>query len=315
MMKQVAKKLRKRLRLRRLLAVSLVVISTIIAVTIYIRGFSVPLYRRTDGTDLFNKKHEQIAKKRYQTALESYRKSADPQGGLIKLEAELSEIVKSWPATLTGVKSNQMRVAVSRHPLSVGKLNAASSKVLHEFLEEAIARPRLYFSIPASYTSTSIVAAAISSLRSNDKEGEAWSVCRCVRWQTRDIKPIAKICEELWLELSLPKKFWFSISTPAPSYNENIFVAAIKNPNVIIRILKYRINPYRSKNVRKLAGALYLGGAHGLAESVKGELLKVDFMRAVKLEDRWSKLSGKKYPKYNFPNWGANDDNGQIKKP
>jgi hypothetical protein len=161
MMKRATKQLGKRLRLKRLLVVSLVLIGAIIAVTIYIGGFSVPLYRRTDDADLFKKKHEQIAQQRYQAALESYRKSTDSQSGLIKLGAELSEIANTWPATLTGVKSNQMRVAVSRHRLGIGKLTAPQSGVLHEFLKEALARPRLYFANSVSYTSISIVAAAI----------------------------------------------------------------------------------------------------------------------------------------------------------
>ena len=113
----------------------------------------------------------------------------------------------------------------------------------------------------------------------------------------------------------MPKRIWFTISAAAPSGNEPVYATAIKNPNVIIRILKYRINPYRNKNMQKLADALYLAGEHQIAESLKNELLKVDFMRTVKLEAKWSKLRGKTYPEYQFPNWGENDNDGQIKKP
>ena len=311
MMNRAAQYLRRWLRSGRLLVVALVVTGAIIAIAIYIGGFSVPLFMRADGQYRFHERLEQLARQRYQTALESYRQSTDPKSGLIQLEVELAEIVNMWPQTLTAVKSSQMLVAASRRQSETGKLTAASSQALREFLKEALARPGLYFTNPVSYTSSTLAAEAISSLRSEHNEGEAWSVCRCVRWQIRDIKPIAEVCEELWQELSLPGKFWLSISKPAPSKNEHVYATAIKNPNVIIRILKYRINPYRGKNMQKLADALYAAGELRVAESVKSELLKIDFMRTAKLESKWSELSGKKYPKFRFPNWGENSNDGR----
>jgi hypothetical protein len=302
-MNKFAKVFRKCLLPLRLLVVSLIAVSALLATIIRLGGFSVPVHVGTVGKNGLDSALEEVATQHYEAALESYRRSKEPETNLAELQAALSEIVRMWPDTLTAVRADQMRVAVARRQSGLEQPGVAPREILDEFVHQALARPEIYFAKSMSSTSSYIVASVISRLSSNQREGEAWKVCRSVRWKTNDIMPVAEVCEGVWQKLSWPERIWCYIAMPDTPYNVHVYKFSFRTIPVVFQILNYRLNPYRSRNVRKLAIALYRAGIQPVAKSLQNELLRLDVSEAGKMESELADLRGEKYSGTRFPNW------------
>jgi hypothetical protein len=301
-MSKLTKVFRKCLFPVRSLLVSLLAVGALLAAIIRLGGFSVPLHLGTPDKNELDSALEEFATQHYEAALESYRRSKE-ETNLPDLRTALSEIVRMYPDTLAAVRADQMRVAVARRQSGLEQPGAATSEILDEFVHRALTRPEIYFAKSMSSTSSHILGSAISRLSSNQREGEAWKVCRSVRWTTNDIKSIAEECDAVWVKLSWPERIWYYIAMPDTPYNVHVYKFSFRTIPVVFQILNYRLNPYRSKNVRKLAIALYRAGKQPVAKSLQNELLRLDVSGAGKMESELADLRGKKYPGTRFPNW------------
>jgi hypothetical protein len=248
---------------------------------------------------------EEMVAERSRREIEAFRNGDESDAARWALQTQLGEIEDAWSGTLAGVRAGQMRVAALLEGSGCENCPVPQDEVLAEFVQGAIVRPSLYFAAPVSYASSRIVAMAVSHLQGAHDASGAWRLCRDVRWMSRHPSVMKEACDEVWSGLGFPVKFWQAMDTPPARYQYYAFDASLNALAIVFRNLKYRLNPYSGKNVRKLALALYRGGAFDLARVLQGELLALDIANASQLESELARLQGKSFQGVRFPDWSV----------
>lgn len=246
---------------------------------------------------------EEMAAERSRRAIEAFRNGDESDAARWALQAQLGEIEDAFSGTLAGARAGQMRVAAILDGSGCGDCPVTQDEILAEFVQRAMAQPSLYFAAPLSYTSSRIVAMAVSHLRGAHDASSAWRLCRDVRWMGSHPRVMKEACDEVWSELGFPVGFWQAMDTPPARYQYYAFDASLDALAIVFRNLKYRLNPYSGKSMRKLALALYRGGASDLARVLQGELLALDMGNASQLEGELARLQGKSFRGVRFPDW------------
>jgi hypothetical protein len=248
---------------------------------------------------------EEMAAEQSRRAMEAFRDWEEPDAARWALQAELGEIEDAYSGTLAGVRAGQMRVAAMLEGSGCRDCPVSQDEILAEFAQRAVARPSLYFAPLVSYTSSRIVAMAVSHLQGAHDVSGAWRLCRDVRWMSSHPGVMKEACDEVWSGLGFTVGFWQATDTPSARYQYYAFDASLDALDIVFRNLKYRLNPYSGKNVRKLALALYRGGASDLARVLQGEMLALDVANAAQLEGELARLQGKSFQGVRFPDWSV----------
>ena len=289
------------------LMIPLAAVGVILAAIVWRFGIPIPIQEQTDSSSSETQFEtlEEIPGQRFQTMLEAFRRSNEPGARLVALEADLAEIVDSWPETLAAVRASQMSVAALLQESGAKGSTEFLDEMLDQFVQRALTQPSLYFSESVSYASSYVIATAVSHLNERDDKTGAWRLCRDVRWRSKSLPVIKEACDEVWSVLSFPIKFWQSMDSPPDFYEHYTFDASVQNFVVVYRNLKYRFNPYSGKYLRQLAEALYSAGEYDLVELLKGELLALDIFDAQTLESELATLRGKRFPGVQLPDWSV----------